>query len=96
MQRLAPAAVNDAGAWTPMFGDWTLASTPNAGNASAVLERRHRDAPADVELVATIAHTGAAQNGSERVRGYEYRLRCSAFTSAGAVFNVRVSGLVTA
>lgn len=97
---------NDAGDvtdWFTLHGDYTVSvrsTTPNspAGAGVVRLERKERGASDDtIEQVTTItaaAGTAAQVTGSERIRGMVHRLRCTTYTTAGAVYVLRGSGLI--
>lgn len=106
---LTPAASGDASGWIRLHGDYTLSvkttfASP-AGAFTVRLERRPVDDPInnltfgndDIEQIQEIvvaAGTAVIKTGTEFIRGYQHRLRCTAFTSAGATVLLQGSGLV--
>lgn len=102
-KEFTPNDVGDVTDWFMLHGDFALAvrsTTPNdpAGEGTVVLERKDIGASDDeIEQVTSISAasgTAAAVTGSERMRGVQHRLRCTALASAGLVVILRGSGLI--
>lgn len=104
-KEFTPNDVGDVTDWFVLHGDFSLSvysTTPSspAGAGTVIIERKDKGgADASIEKLAGItAADGTADTvtGSERMRGVQHRLRCTALTAQGAVYVLRGSGLIDA